>query len=150
MFDAQSDLKCENLAGGRRKPTVAACVQRTFVDCNRLRNDGRSQFQWQVAVQRESRPASVLQPRAAEAGEVSSDVSLANLTARQQPQGKQQQTGSVVYSQLNTNPAAACLPLPAFTLGWEIKPAHRPNTISFPLRLNHKLTSSRSGVRFAV
>lgn len=40
---------------------------------------------------------------AAEVGEVSSDVSLANLTARQRPQGKHQQTGSVVYSQLNTN-----------------------------------------------
>lgn len=42
----------------------------------------------------------------------------------------------------------ACLPLPAFTPGWEIKPAHRPNTISFPLRLSRTLTSSRSGVRF--
>lgn len=74
---------------------------------------------------------SVLQLRAAEAREVSTDASLANLTAKQQPQGKHQQTGSVVYSQLNTNPAA-CLPL-AFTLGWEIKPAHQPNAISFSL-----------------
>lgn len=60
---------------------------------------------------------------AAEVGEVSSDVSLANLTARQRPQGKHQQTGSVVYSQLNTN-RAACLPPLALTLEWEIKPAH--------------------------
>lgn len=65
---------------------------------------------------------SVLQPWTAEAREVSSDVSLANLTARQQPQGKHQHTASVVYSQLNTNPAV-CLLL-ALTPGWEMKPAH--------------------------
>lgn len=71
----------------------------------------------------------IIKPWPTEAREVSSDVSLANLTARQQPQGKHQQTGSVVYSQLNTDPAA-CLLL-AFTPGWEIKPSHQPNTILF-------------------
>lgn len=54
---------------------------------------------------------------AAEVGEVSSDVSLANLTARQRPQGKHQQAGSVVYSQLNTN-RAACLPAAAAAAGF--------------------------------
>lgn len=44
--------------------------------------------------------------KAAEAGEVSSDVPMAKLTARQRTQGKHQLAGSVLYSQFNTNRAA--------------------------------------------
>lgn len=54
---------------------------------------------------------------AVESGEVSADVSLANLTARQRPQGKHQHTGSVVYSQQNTDQAAGLPPPLAFTPG---------------------------------
>lgn len=122
------------------------CVRQIFLVYVRLKNDGSCLFKWQTGVWKE------LERECITATEVSSDVSLANLTARQQPQGKQQQTSSVVYSQLNTNPAA-CLPL-AFTLGWEIKPAHQPNIISFSLwliRLStepHTLTSTCSEALF--
>lgn len=74
---------------------------------------------------------------AAEAAEVSSDISLANLTARQWPRGKHQHTGSVFHSQWNTNQAAGLLPPLAFAvgLGGEKKATHEPNTISFSVWL---------------
>lgn len=104
---------------------------------------------WNTGVNSHS---AVLQPRAAETREVSSDMSLGNLTARQQPQGKQQHTGSAVYTQLNTNPTARLLPpppLPPLSPSWEIKPTHQPNAISFALliSLSTEARSSHGSIR---